>query len=408
LFQALVIQDPAQLVIPVPAVTDGAAPFTTLPIEAIAGAVAQAQSSASRHLLRRQLPKAYWRIFLFGLAVFIVSWMLLEATGNTNLVPLVTLSAAAVVPVSFVCFCWEQGAFTDMPAGVVGLAFISGAKLALLIAAAAGLVVGAAYLLFVGVIEETAKALAAVWFLRNPRLRSELDGLTVGAATGMGFAALETAGYGITTFLKNYVSPPPGSSQAAFAQAIVVAGGPLALILIARMVVAIFGHGIWTAIICAAIWRDRRGAMLRITGGVILAYALAIALHTIWDWFGVLGVLFDAIVGIRLLRFFMREAVARAKLAADTPAPALGPALLGYVFHPFRHQNRQVALPEAFVSAAVPASISPQLAGSGQAAGTLPADGPPAAPVAATAQCAACGAALGADTKFCESCGRPV
>jgi RsiW-degrading membrane proteinase PrsW (M82 family) len=70
-------------------------------------------------------------------------------------------------------------------------------------------------MVMVGVCEETAKALAVCWLLHNKRLRGEIHGLVLGAAAGMGFAALETAGYGFDHFVAGVVHAlgPAGANQ---------------------------------------------------------------------------------------------------------------------------------------------------------------------------------------------------
>ncbi|HTE86890.1 MAG TPA: FHA domain-containing protein, partial [Dehalococcoidia bacterium] len=113
-FQAVRIQGSAAPAPPPTPPGTTAPAITVLPMQAITNAVKQAESSGLQRGLARHGPKSYWRVFLSGLAIFIASWILLEISGNPHLVPLVAMSAAAVVPVTFVTFCWEQGAFVDM------------------------------------------------------------------------------------------------------------------------------------------------------------------------------------------------------------------------------------------------------------------------------------------------------
>ena len=55
--------------------------------------------------------------------------------------------------------------------------------------------------LIVGTIEEGAKIIGVMLIARRRRPVSEVDGLIMGAAVGMGFAALESMGYTFTEFL---------------------------------------------------------------------------------------------------------------------------------------------------------------------------------------------------------------
>ncbi len=311
-------------------------------------AMAQARPRGLRALVRTQWGKRYWRVFLAGLVAYFGVSEVLRETGNLHLVPLVMLLASALVPVVFVMFCWEQNAFADMPLGVVGITFLGGAVLGLTIAAvleplllppeasAGEITLGAA--LLIGVVEETAKVVPVLWFLRDRRVRSELDGLILGAAAGMGFAALETAGYGFAAFLLGFTNTlnEPGANVDL---ALAMGTRQMNVQLLLRMALAIFGHGVWTAIVCAALWRERRGNRVRLTLGVLVAFALAVTLHAMWDWsplaalvpagagqvvslVAILGwfVVIGA-TGLTVLGALLREALERAKRGPDAAAP---------------------------------------------------------------------------------------
>jgi RsiW-degrading membrane proteinase PrsW (M82 family) len=125
--------------------------------------------------------------------------------------------------------------------------------------------------------------------------------------------------------------------------------------LLLRMSLAIFGHGVWTAIVCAAIWRERGQSTFRLTPGVVAAFAVAVGLHALWDWSPVAALqpsrmdssvamlaawavqigwyLVVGAVGLFVLRFFLRESLRRAKLGPLAPPPApLFQALLADTF----------------------------------------------------------------------------
>jgi RsiW-degrading membrane proteinase PrsW (M82 family) len=320
--------------------------------------------NALARFIRIEWPKAYWRIFLLGLVAYVVVTQVLLITQNLHMVPLELLLASALVPAVFVIFCFERNAFADMPFGVVSITFMSGAILGLTIAAvleplllppttASGSVITLSAALLIGLCEESAKVVSVLWFLRDRRLRSELDGLILGAAAGMGFAALETAGYGFVAFLTGFTNSL--SSNPSTVVAIDQGIHQMNYSLILRMALAIFGHGVWTAIVCAAIWRDRRQKTFRLTFGVVLAFCIAVGLHALWDWapfsqnlststnqleVAVVVVGWFLLIGgtgLFLLSFLLRESVTRAKLgpAAPTPKPLLQ-AVLAETLHPLR------------------------------------------------------------------------
>jgi RsiW-degrading membrane proteinase PrsW (M82 family) len=329
------------------------------------------RENAVGRFIRTEWSKQYWRIFLLGLIAYFVVAEVLLLTQNLHMVPLELLLASCIIPVVFVIFCFEQNAFADMPFSVVSITFMSGAILGLTIAAileplllpptlTSGTTITLGTALLIGLCEESAKVVAVLWFLRDKRLRSELDGLILGAAAGMGFAALETAGYGFVAFLTGFANSL--SSNPSTAIAIDAGLNQMNHSLILRMALAVFGHGVWTAIVCAAIWRDRGQSTFRLTSGVILAFSLAVILHALWDWAPfttylssstdpltvvvvVLGwfVLIGGI-GLLVLSFFLRDAVTRAKLGpAAPPPPPLLQAFLVEILRPFR--RRSVAQP---------------------------------------------------------------
>lgn len=298
------------------------------------------------HGVRAFLRKRWWKFFLIGLLAYIVSLAVLLSTGIVNLIPLVLLLASVLAPVTFVIYCWEQNAFADMPAATVAITFMGGAVLGIILAAileplllnVVGLgAIPFAGALVIGFCEETAKVIPVLWFLRDKRIRSELDGVILGAASGMGFAALETAGYGFQSFIAGYnqvlvpVLSQHSASSTTLSDAFTSGIINMNIELVLRMALAIFGHGVWTAIVCAAIWRYRQRSIFRQLGSILTAYLIAVLLHAAWDsapqgqgggfavtlvWYLVVG-----ITGILILRFFIWESLERAKLGPTAPPP---------------------------------------------------------------------------------------
>ncbi|MCX6021074.1 MAG: hypothetical protein NTZ05_04980, partial [Chloroflexi bacterium] len=102
-----------------------------------------------------------------------------------------------------------------------------------------------------------------------------------------------------------------------------------------------FGHGTWTAIICAAIWRAKGAGRPRLDLTVAAAFGFSILLHGLWDWQPVDGPLligwFIAIgvVGLEVLRTIVERAnreTTAAVLAlnptASEGASSVGPHLI--------------------------------------------------------------------------------
>jgi PrsW family intramembrane metalloprotease len=167
----------------------------------------------------------------------------------------------------------------------------------------------------IGLIEEGAKLMIPLGLYFVGRYHSEADGIILGVATAMGFAAFETMGYGLTSLL---------ASQGNL--------GILDGVLLVRGLASPVGHAAWTGLVCAVLWRERlkAGHMVfnwRIGG----AFLTAVTLHALWDTaygFGagalgqfvgaaVLG-LPVALVGMTLLILRVRETERRVA-AVSTP-----------------------------------------------------------------------------------------
>jgi RsiW-degrading membrane proteinase PrsW (M82 family) len=101
--------------------------------------------------------------------------------------------------------------------------------------------------------------------VRGTRYRYELDGVILGAAAGMGFAAFEDAGYAIAALNQHGI--PDFLST-----------------LWLRQVLGPFGHGTWTASIAAVIFRHRAEGQKPRWGHVWIAYFVSSLLHALWDW----------------------------------------------------------------------------------------------------------------------------
>jgi hypothetical protein len=164
--------------------------------------VATRPGPVRRALRRLRHPRRVWpRVLRTGLLLWAVTTTATLITGDANLVPTVIMLGSFLVPVTCVAAAWEHrrgevGGRVDTPLVVRG-AVLGGAG-AVVIAAVverALLRPGPALYLEVGVIEETAKLAALLWFARVLPYRTVRDGLVLGASVGFGFAGLESAGY---------------------------------------------------------------------------------------------------------------------------------------------------------------------------------------------------------------------
>lgn len=164
----------------------------------------------------------------------------------------------------------------------------------------------------VGLIEELAKILGVLVVARHHRHDAEIDGILLGGAAGMGFAALESSGYVFTAFVES------GGSLSA-----------LVVVTLLRGLLSPVGHGTWTAILASVLFREGAPNRFRVNGAVIGAYATVVVLHGLWDGLpGLIGAVtgsgLDVLIsqgliglaGLVILWFRFHEAVRRERASS--------------------------------------------------------------------------------------------
>ncbi|WP_336114443.1 PrsW family intramembrane metalloprotease [Streptomyces sp. PTD9-10] len=206
-----------------------------------------------------------------GLTLWALTALVTYATRNTAPLPTLILLGGFLVPVVFVLWAYERHGRDLGVSAILGCA-LAGGGLGVL-----GASLTESYLLrpspgmftVTGLTEEAAKLGALAFVLRRqPGIRGMRAGLVLGAAVGLGFAALESCGY-------------------AFAAAVSADGIDLRTLLeteILRGVLAPFGHGLWTAIAGGALLARRRpNGHFRLAAPVVGAWLGVSVLHALWD-----------------------------------------------------------------------------------------------------------------------------
>lgn len=203
--------------------------------------------------------------------LFIATEQALLVTGNPNFVPTIILLGAFVVPITFVAYFYEHVMDRDISLPLLTSCFFVGGVVGL---TAAGFLEYATLrslslpgLFGVGLIEESAKLIFPIGMYLSWRYRHEADGLLFGVAAGMGFAALETMGYGLVTLMQSQGDV-----------------GSLLQVLLIRGLLSPAGHAAWTGFVCAVLWREReRAGRITLNLQVAGAFLLAVALHSLWN-----------------------------------------------------------------------------------------------------------------------------
>jgi RsiW-degrading membrane proteinase PrsW (M82 family) len=209
-------------------------------------------------------------VLVAGAAAYLLVLRTLIVTQNLNFVPSLILLGSVVVPASVLVFAASSGRQVSVPSGLLTLVAIAGGVVGTVAAGTweydALHRLGALPMILVGLAEETAKLIVPVLVLLLTRHRSLKAGVVIGVASGMGFATLETMGYGFSTLLRT-------QSLAAMDQELLL-----------RAVLSPAGHVAWTGLTAAALWSvaassNRGRALLRLVG----VFALAVLLHAAWN-----------------------------------------------------------------------------------------------------------------------------
>ena len=215
----------------------------------------------------------WFRIFVSGLVLLYLVERSLVATGDPNYFPSAILLGAFLVPVTFTSYLYERLPNWDVPLPAIAICFIWGGVLGTVVAGTLEYDVirtlGFLPKLGIGVIEEGAKLILPLFFYFLGRYRSEAAGIVLGVATAMGFAALETMGYGFTSLLVS-----KGSL------------GVLDEVLLIRGLMSPAGHAAWTGLVCAVLWRERlKAGHATFNWRVGGAFSTAVVFHALWDTF---------------------------------------------------------------------------------------------------------------------------
>jgi len=231
----------------------------------------------------RVLRRSWLWVLVVGLGAFF-GLVALVTGGNHGLIGATIVVGSAVVPVAMVAYIGsyerrlDAGRHRLIPPGSIVWSFLGGGAIGVI---AAGLVefvvlrqLSIPQLFAVGLIEETAKLIVPVVIFLGGRYRSEADGLLFGIASGMGFAMLETIGYGLTAFTQS------GGDVNTLTQTLLVRG-----------LLSPAGHAAWTGMVCAVLWRQRDRAGRPVFNlAVAAAFIAAIVLHALWDISGMSSV----------------------------------------------------------------------------------------------------------------------
>ncbi|MEV7995101.1 PrsW family glutamic-type intramembrane protease [Streptomyces sp. NPDC086077] len=213
-----------------------------------------------------------WRRCLWsGLALWALTAIVVHATGNAALLPTLILLGSFLMPVAFVLWAYERHG-RDLGVSVILGCFLTGGTLGVLGASLTkDLLLYPSPRMFagLGLAEEAMKLGALVFVLRRQtRIRGLRAGLVLGATVGLGFAAMEGAGYAFHAAVAT-----PGLGFRALLETEILRG-----------VLAPFGQGMWTAIAGGVLLACRHpNGRFRLTGAVAATYLGVALLHALGE-----------------------------------------------------------------------------------------------------------------------------
>ncbi|MEW2618856.1 PrsW family glutamic-type intramembrane protease [Streptomyces sp. NPDC048106] len=204
-----------------------------------------------------------------GLAVWVPTAGVALAARSTAALATPVLLGAFLVPVVFVLWAYERHG-RDLGVSAVLGCFLAGGALGVLgasLAASSAPVPSPGRFLTVALAEEAAKLGALVFALRRqPAVRGVRAGLVLGAAVGVGFAAMESAGHVLDAAL--WAPDPWGQLETE----------------LARGLLAPLGQGSWTAVTGGVLLALRRpDGRFRYAPPVVAACVGAALLHALTD-----------------------------------------------------------------------------------------------------------------------------
>ena len=218
-------------------------------------------------------------MLVFGFAILLAFVIGVQVFENPKMLPGLMIVGAFFVPLACVALFFEFNVLRDISLYQVLKFIVCGGAVSLVIAlllfATTGLNQTFLGVTSAGIIEEVAKALAAVALLHGARhSKWILNGLLVGAAVGAGFAGFESAGYILEAFFSD-LAEDHGSLKRFYAA------------LFLRAIFSPFCHVIWTASVVGALWRVKRDQRFQFSmllhKDFLRVLGFVMALHMLWN-----------------------------------------------------------------------------------------------------------------------------
>lgn len=245
------------------------------------------------------------------------------------------------IPIATLLFFWEVNISKNVSIiSLIRIMLLSGFVSMCVTALIHNWVIDPRNAIWAGPIEETAKGLTILLFIRNKRYGFKLNGLLIGAAVGAGFEIFEDGGYVIKNFLDfascRILDNPDVISNLSsdfrlskitlrdaidyIAVNIIIKGSIRAVdrTLLIRAISAPFCHIPWSALVGAALWRCKENNVFSFSNlasrKFLPLFLCAVGLHMFWnspllDGEDVIKTAIVAVVGFFIIIYLIQEGI---------------------------------------------------------------------------------------------------
>lgn len=251
-------------------------------------------------------PWLFMRMAIASLILYFLFWAGWKQFTNPNLLPGLMMIGSFAIPVSTLVLFIELNVRRNVSLYMVArLAFLGGI-LSLLITlvinnlAGCGLLPNSGCLSLLGAssagpMEETAKILAMVAVARAAKYKYKLNGLLVGAAVGVGFAAFESMGYALRYFtngticgaIETIATERSKDLEAVTNLGVLQGADAMIDVVVVRGLLSPLGHIVWSAIAGCALWRVIKGQEFKwrmlCDEKFIRLLLVPVLLHMVWN-----------------------------------------------------------------------------------------------------------------------------
>ena len=235
----------------------------------------------NRMLSDWQKPWLFARILIAGLALSVLIGISCVIFPGYGMLLMLCLLPAFVVPLSVMLFYWEMNIPGNISIYEALLLTLLGGCLSLTVTGIMRTVFpGISEIAFLAgpLPEELAKCLIVTIFLCRKKYNYGLQGILIGGAVGVGFSAMESAGYALQIF--------DIGIQNAMGTNIIIRS--MADILVRRGVLAIGGHVVWAALYGGALalikGKGKMSPKCFANSLFWLTFSAAFLLHTAWNF----------------------------------------------------------------------------------------------------------------------------